>query len=146
MQIEELQTAVGDLLRSGADFTGITVVEDDGTYPQIPARERALRDVGLCITVWPVGCVGVIDRAPEGSFLYLAAVHCVVEENVSKNRATPGRPNCLKLARLVIDRLKGQLGDNSPDSGLQPMPEVFGQLGRLNGVSRVVVNFARQFA
>ena len=153
MNLEDLQTQISARIAGDANLSDITVIIDDGTYPLNPGREAALSDNGLVIIIWPTDCDSVLDSSPEGSFVYTAVAHLIVEENVSKNRATVGYKTALAVARLLGTRLAGSLGDDGPGGGnfnpsscLLPLDPWFKNFGITDGINRVVVSFSRRFS
>lgn len=153
MNVEDLQAQIAARIAGDVNLAGITTIVDDGVYPLNPGREAALSDKGLVIIIWPTDCDSVLDSSPDGSFVYTAAAHLIVEENVSKNRATVGYKTAVAVARLLGSRLAGSLGDDgpggtnyNPSSVLLPMDPWFKNFGITDGINRVVVSFSRRFS
>lgn len=146
MNLEDLQTEVDALLGADVTFASIPRVLDDGTYPLLQSIHDPLRDYGMVLIIFRTENVGLVDTALEGTFSYLASVHVIIEENVSVNRAIPGRPTTEKVTRLLGDLLSGALEESSPGSGLLPMDPWFKNFGNIDGIQRCVVSFTKQLA
>ena len=91
MKLSEVQDVVLAALRAAPAFAQFPqiVQPEDGTYPKIEGREKAINGRGLFVCVWSPQPTAVADQNTSlgaGAGLYDVTVHVVVEENVQKSR------------------------------------------------------------
>jgi hypothetical protein len=110
LKLSEVQDFVVSALRAAPAFAQFPqiVQPEDGTYPKIDGREKALNGRGIFVCVWSPQPTAVADQNAAlgvGDGLYDVTVHVIIEENVQKAR------------RAVVD---GGTGMN----GLQAVEEI----------------------
>lgn len=163
MNLWDVQTYAAQLIEAHPVFAArrVTVILDDGTYPKIPGLERQLRERGLAIIVWRVGSLGLIDTNRTGVSNQILHVPVVIQENEAVNRKPlpdgfpgwdqvgqdtplPGTQILPEQAlQYVLESVSGNPKNTPPGTPLLPHHEPFSNLGKVNGVWTIVVNFAK---
>jgi hypothetical protein len=146
LKISELQGAIKTLIEASSDFTGVPVLIDAGTWPQVPGKEEALRDRGMAISILIPQCYDQTEVDVNGKFLSWEGCAVLIEENVSVNQATPGRITAEDAAHALRDVLSGQLVDSSPGTGLMVGNPYYQNVGTVSGVRVVAMIFYKQFS
>lgn len=143
MNIEDIQPLVASWIAEIPELSGVTILEDDGTYPKMPPRESALRTKGLCVTVSQVQSEGTVDVSDSGVCSHTVWIGVAIEENVTINRNTGGTLQpAEKILRLILDKVSGQPRNSTvPSRSILPASPPFNNLGLQGGVLRVVANF-----
>jgi hypothetical protein len=147
LNIWELQPYVQGLIQAHAQFAAKSVVPilDDGTYPKIPGLEKTLRDKGLALIVWRIGSLGLLDTNKTGMSNELLHVAVVIQENESVNRKEGGTGILPEQAyQYVREAVSGKPANTPPGTPILPHEEPFSNLGKVNGVLTIVVNFTKQ--
>jgi hypothetical protein len=150
MNLEELQdwlvTRLDDVTDTGGILEGAVVIKEDGSYPKTPAREEALSSPGLALIVWQVESEGLDEVLADGTFKHVVGIHVVVEENQAVNRGENGTDIAAeKAVRLVLERVTGGGDGATGRQAIEPMDPPFKNFGKVNGVNRWVVSFAKTF-
>ena len=144
MKIDELQEYVQDLLEAHDKFSAVpvTVALDDGSYPKIPEREAALREKGLCLTVWRVESLGLKTASLSGVFGQFIHLVVVIEENSKVNRADGGTKITAETALTYVqEAITGNPKGGAPNEPILPSETPFDHMGTVNGVRTIIVNF-----
>ncbi|MCP5525006.1 MAG: hypothetical protein H7A46_26075 [Verrucomicrobiales bacterium] len=142
MNLRDVQTNVKTLLQAHPGLALAPIVLDDGAGEANPQRTAALKSLGFCLLVWRVEGGGMIDVSRTGAFVQELTVFVFIEEavpvcrkegglNLRHEDATEYVMAALSGARVGPDRFTL---DNPP----------FDNLGRINGVNRVLVNALAQ--
>jgi len=140
MNLEDIQPWVIDLLKAHPALAGVPVLADDGTYPQTPAREDALRTKGLVLIVWQIESEGLIDDSPGGAAVEEITIAIVIEENALVSRAPGGAGiRAEKVLRLVREATIGKRHASAPKVALRAGDPPFKNFGTKDGVQRIVV-------
>lgn len=148
MNLWEIQPWVKGLIQANASLSaaGVTVLEDDGTYPKTPGKEDALATKGLVIIVWDIMSDGLNDVAQTGFASHDIHVPVVIEENVKVNRAAGGSQIvATKALQLVLESVSGKRptmpASRKSPAVILPMDPPFNNFGVINGLRKIVVNF-----
>ena len=98
MNIEDLQSTAKTLLEAHAPLSGITVLADDGTWPQTPTREDKLESDGLVIIIWQdTGGTFLADAMSRRRRIMEVDMPITIEENLMVNQSAtviPDRGAC----------------------------------------------------
>lgn len=146
MNLWQIQSTLVTLLQAKPQFSGITVLADDGTYPKTPNREAALQGKGLVLIVWQIESDGLIDASKTGVASHVIYCPVVIEENVKINRAAGG--SLIEAEKALTYVWEAVLGRPLQSSQVAPVRQFhlldppFKNFGRLNGINRIVANFA----
>jgi hypothetical protein len=142
MNLWDVQPWVKSLVIAHPQLAAVDVLEDDGTYPKTPERERILSEKGLVLVIWEIESDGLADFARGGTLLHDLYVPVLVEENVKVNRTTSGRQMpALQALQYVLAAGSGRKPAPTSPFVLQPMDPPFKNFGKVNGVNRLVANF-----
>ena len=138
MNLDAVQTSVRARLQAHPGLSGVPVVLDDGTGEANRERATALKSQGLCLLVWRVESGGIISASRTGAVVQRLLVFVFVEESLAVCRAPGGLNLAVETAtQRVMEALSGaRVG---PDRFTLDEPP-FDNLGRVNGVNRVLVN------
>lgn len=149
MNIEAIQTYEQSLIRAHPQFFAKTIIPiiDDGTYPKLPNLEETLATKGLAIIVWRIGSFGLMDVARTGLTNSLLHLPIVIQENVKVNRnGTTGTGiTDMQAFSYVVQALSGQPRNCPPGTPILPHGDLFENLGKVNGISNIIVNFTKQY-
>jgi hypothetical protein len=143
MNLEEIQTYVASLLTAAPALAGVPVQLEDGSYPRTPEREQALATAGLVLTVWEVESGGVADMTPDGTVFHLAVARVVIDENQEVCRNGGVNIRAEKAVRLVMETLTGADPGGAGRHPFLPLDPPFQGFGKIDGVNRWVVSFAK---
>ncbi|MDB6017673.1 MAG: hypothetical protein JWR19_2162 [Pedosphaera sp.] len=152
MKISEIQQFVSDLIEAHPKFKAANVVPilDDGTYPKLPGLENALSTSGLAIIVWRLGCAGMVDTNKTGASNQLLHIAVVIQENATVNRGaasegfTPTGILPEDAYQYVSEAVSGKPAGGPPGTPILPFDPPFENLGKVNGVLNIVVDFTKQ--
>lgn len=133
MNLWEIQPAVVALLQADARLAGVPMIADDGTYPKTPGRETALAGAGLVLVVWEIESDGLVDAAKTGLAAHDVYTPVVIEENAHACRGAGVKIEAEKALQYVLEAIAGA-------QGFKVMDPPFKNLGKVNGVRRIVVN------
>jgi len=134
MTLYEIQSTAAQLLQAHAPLANATIVTDDGGYPNIPAREKALRESGLVLIVWPIESDGLTEMDPRLGFaLHDVQQYIVVEENVSVNRGQNGTGI---IAEKAVQHIFEALIGKPKETPFLPADPPFKNFGKIQGVNK----------
>ena len=138
MKLEEVQSTAKGLLDKHAPLTGISILADDGTYPQTPNREAALATEGIVIIVWQVTGADLNDKIRSSSrHSQIVELPISVEENRTVNQSNTGlKLSAEKAVRLTLSALCGKPDDNP----FTPANPPWANFGNVDGVSQWIIN------
>jgi hypothetical protein len=143
MNLEDVQPWIASLLASSPGLAGVSVIEDDGTYPKTPGREEALSTQGLCLVVWQIESDGLLDDVPKGAAIETLKLVVVVEENAAVCRGSGGvNIRAEKALRLARAATVGKRHSSDPGAALRPGDPPFKNFGTTNGVQRIAMFLA----
>lgn len=138
MNLRDVQPAVKALLQAHPQLARVPVVLDDGLGEANRERVVALKTQGICLLVWRVESGGIISASRTGAVVQHLAIYVFVEENVTTCRG-PGGLNLRHedATQHVMAALSGaRVG---PERLVLDEPP-FDNLGKVNGVNRILVN------
>jgi hypothetical protein len=156
MKLSEVQDLAVQAIRTSPAFAFADVAEierpqlvhpEDGTYPKIDGREKALNSRGMFVCVWspqPTAVVDQISSLGAGAGLYDVTVHVVVEENVQKARRSVedggvGMTGLQAVENIISAMVAKGAGACLDGFALQNPP--FTDLEMEGGLWRRIVNF-----
>jgi hypothetical protein len=136
LNLWEIQPAVVALLQADTRLAGVPIIADDGTYPKTAGRETALAGAGLVLIVWEIESDGLVDAAKTGLAAHDVYTPVVIEENPTACRAESGvKIPAEKALQYVLEAIAGA-------QGFRVMDPPFKNLGKVNGVRRIIVNLS----
>jgi hypothetical protein len=136
-----IQGYVAGLIAAHPSLAGVPLIQDDGSFPKVPGREKALTTEGALIVVGRVDSRGVSQAAESGHARLEIYVPVMVEWNrsVSQNTTTGLNTSAADMAQYVIEATVGK--PEGADERLRADEgEPFKNLENENGVHRMLVN------
>ena len=138
MNLEDIQSSAVTLIQAIPALSGVTVIENDGSWPLIPAREDALETDGLAIVVWePTSGTPQDNAAKRRRNIYSVDFSITVESVPSQLYAATGlniKPD--RVVREILSALSGK----PDDDGFGVDEEAWVNLGDIAGINTRVIN------
>ncbi len=123
------------------------IVLDDGSYPNLPGREKAFERKGLCFVVSEVAGESIEDTSKRGGAWLRVGIRVAIEESVAINRSVVGTG--ISLDEWMDKVWKILLGNPSPslppEYGIEPSGNAFTKTGTENGVRRAILDFSIRY-
>ena len=137
----DIQSIVHGLIEKHPALARVRILDDDGTYPQIPKREEALNTAGVLIVVGLVATGPAESMAESGHTSYQGQISVCCECNPAVSRSSTGTnlpaPTAAEhVAAAVVGKPLTEDNRFQLDSG-----EPFLNLSPENGIHRFAVNF-----
>jgi hypothetical protein len=138
MNIEDLQSTAKTLIEAHAPLDGITVIADDGTWPQTPAREAALESDGLVIIIWQdTGGTPLDVVSRRGRLMLSVDLPITIEENRKVNLGVGGLN---KDPGLVVREVLSCLCGFPLSDPFEPGDDPYSNIGDVGGINMRLIN------
>ena len=141
MNLEDIQDTAKTLLDAHAGLTGVTILKDDGTYPQTPGRETALSTDGLVVVVWEVaeGSKRADVRSRQRN-IFEAGLPISIDENRKVNNGTGLGIHSDKVVSEILKALAGKPAGDP----FEPTQPAWANFGDVDGLRQRIMNFTVQ--
>lgn len=143
MNLADAQPTVAALLGRHPALHDVPIVLDDGLGEANKDRVAALKTGGLCLLVWRVESGAIVSVSKTGALLQRLLLFVFVEESVPVCRGAGGlKISAETAAQQVMEALSGaRVGAERLTLDDPP----FDNLGRVNGVNRILVSALGEF-
>lgn len=142
MKLADIQSTAKSLLEAHPGLLGVPVLADDGSYPQTPDREAALKTEGVVIILWQINTGELKDTTRPGRFAQTVEMPISVEENQAVNLGGDGLG--IKAETIVQEILTALSGKPSIDDPFMPANPPFANFGKVDGVNQWIINITAQ--
>jgi hypothetical protein len=142
MNLEDIQSTAKSMLDAHAPLATVTILTDDGTWPQTPDREAALASDGVVVVIWQItGGNMEMDVRSSQRVAMTVEMPITIEENRAINLSDTG----LGISPdLVVREIISCLAGKPIADPFKPAPSTWANFGNVDGVNQRMINFTHR--